>query len=494
MFNLKNIKNIAIFLTVFLIIGFSCSKKSDEVSNKDTADNTEAVKVNPEDLNETDEDLLTVDYKEFYDELAPHGEWIEVTPDIIDHEMKKGTSSGEQEHRKITLSELFGVKDAYAYDASFGAFFAWQPSPGLAVTVTEGEPQPVYVPYTNGQWVYTDDAGWYFKAPTPYEEVVHHYGRWILSPTMGWVWIPGRVWAPAWVDWRENDEYIAWTPIPPSVYIVNDVVVVPPIVQENYVVVENRYFYEPAVYQYIVKEKKNKFVITEWSRPEGITVVNHTIINRGPDVKVIETTTGTHIMAYSIQKVKSIKDVRYTDKELRVYSPEFKKYKTKGNISSPVVKPQKFITYDQGRGKNNRKESSGNKNGSLDQNKNQDNEKNYKGNDNKNKGNEFKQENKNNKNSGINNSGKNKNKGDNNYKGNDNKNKGNDNNKKRNDNNYKGNDNKNKGNDNKFKGNDKSGSNQNKGKQNEYRNKNDNSKSRDNSNSRDKGNHSKGKK
>lgn len=446
MINLKNIKNILLFLTMFFVIGLiSCTKKTDEVSNKDNNVNiTESVKINEDDFSESDEDLLTVDYKEFYDELAPHGEWIEVTDKDVDLQLKKGSASGEKEHRKITLSDLFGVEDAYADDVSFGAFFVWKPAPNLAVTVVAGEPEPPYVPYTNGQWVNTD-AGWYFKAATPYEEVSHHYGRWVYSPALGWLWVPGRVWSPAWVDWRENDDYIAWTPIPPSVYIINNVIIVPPIAVERYVIVQNRYFCEPGVYKYMYKENKNKIMIKEWRRIDGVTVMNKTVINKGPDIKVIEKVSGKHFESYKVNKVKNIKDVKYSDKEMNVFSPEFKKYKTKGkNVSSPVVKPQKFVSYDEGKSKNEGKESPGNekktedasekdKGTGKDKKSNENNDKgkgNEKNNENKNKGNDYKQ--KENKklgdDSNMKDGGKNKNKvNDNKNKGNDNKSKGNEN-------------------------------------------------------------------
>jgi hypothetical protein len=32
----------------------------------------------------------------------------------------------------------------------------------------------------------------------------------------GWVWVPGSEWAPAWVSWRESDDYIGWAPLPPE--------------------------------------------------------------------------------------------------------------------------------------------------------------------------------------------------------------------------------------------------------------------------------------
>jgi hypothetical protein len=123
------------------------------------------------------------------------------------------------------------------------------------------------------------DAGWYFHAATPVEEITHHHGRWVYSPTAGWLWVPGRVWAPAWVDWREHDEYIAWTPIPPGIYIRNSIIAPPPVIVERYIIVEKRYFVEPVVYQYVYlgHRHKHKFKIKEWRRLEGLVVVNNTI-------------------------------------------------------------------------------------------------------------------------------------------------------------------------------------------------------------------------
>ncbi len=33
----------------------------------------------------------------------------------------------------------------------------------------------------------------------------------------GWVWVPGNVWAPAWVSWRTANSYVGWAPLPPGV-------------------------------------------------------------------------------------------------------------------------------------------------------------------------------------------------------------------------------------------------------------------------------------
>jgi hypothetical protein len=72
-----------------------------------------------------------------------------------------------------------------------------------------------FQPYaTNGQWV-SSDYGWYFQSDYPWGWAPFHYGRWALDANYGWIWIPGTVWAPAWVDWRSGGGYIGWAPLPP---------------------------------------------------------------------------------------------------------------------------------------------------------------------------------------------------------------------------------------------------------------------------------------
>jgi hypothetical protein len=509
MHGLRNIKLIGGFVLLFFVLGlFSCSKKSDETSHKDTSTGeAELVTVSDKDFNESDEDLLTVDYKEFYDELAPHGEWIEVTDKDIGVNMS-GTASGispVRTHKSFSFSDFFGVKEAHATDASFGAFFVWKPAPNLAIGLTTGatEPEPYYQPYTNGQWVYTD-AGWYFRAATPVEEVTHHYGRWVYSPMAGWVWVPGRVWAPAWVDWREDDTYLAWSPVPPSVYIVNNVVVVPPpvVVEERYVIVEKRYFVEPMVYKYMYKEHKGKIKIKEWRRLDGVMVVNNTVIDKGPDVSIIQSVIGRNITTVQIDRVNSINKVEFTDTKIKTYAPEFKKVKDKGSRKNPFSKPDKYNTFASVSGEKDKQNNSGDvkqnnessgkqydNKGSEKNNKTRlsddGNMKNGKNNNNQNKGNEKKgSDNKDNKNKGNDNKG-NDNKGKDKVKDNKgNDNKGNDN-KGGKDKKKFSSDNSNDNKDSKNKGNNDKG---NKDGKKKFRNDNSN----DNKGGKDKGNNDKG--
>ncbi len=74
-------------LMVSMFVLYSCSKKAQEnlsEEQKQQQDNSmDALLIDEKDITETDKDLTTVDYKEFYDQLAPHGEWIQVSLEEI---------------------------------------------------------------------------------------------------------------------------------------------------------------------------------------------------------------------------------------------------------------------------------------------------------------------------------------------------------------------------------------------------------------------------
>ena len=393
-----------------LFLFTSCSKKADgNLSNEQQDKNLEASAVDEKDFTESDEDLMTVDYKEFYDQLSPHGEWVQVKPEEIGLQPKTALSKSSG-NSSFSISNLLGIKDAYAVtEVNVEMVYVWKPSADLGVSMVAGE-TPVYVPYTNGQWVNTD-AGWYFKAPTPAEETVSHYGRWVNSPTAGWLWVPGRVWAPAWVDWKQNDSYVSWAPLPPSVYLVNGTMSVPIIEDNNYVIVERKYFLEPNVYRYnnIYYDDGNRILLSDMTGTDGIVVVNNTIINRGPDVNIIQRIYGRNIELVKIQQVRNFNDVRYSIGEYYLYKHGFKRYKNKENKRFTINEPKSFKNYGEWKVRKSdekefkkkekeiRKENKGNDNGNKhngkDKNKKHDgndNGKKYNGNDNgkKNNGND----------------------------------------------------------------------------------------------------------
>ena len=68
---------------------------------------------------------------------------------------------------------------------------------------------PQWRPYTVGRWVYTDRYGWMWSSREPFGWATYHYGRWGYSNRVGWFWVPGNRWAPAWVSWRQSNDYLA---------------------------------------------------------------------------------------------------------------------------------------------------------------------------------------------------------------------------------------------------------------------------------------------
>ncbi|HXF55238.1 MAG TPA: DUF6600 domain-containing protein [Hyphomicrobiaceae bacterium] len=108
-----------------------------------------------------------VDYSEFYEALEPFGRWFE--------------------HPRWGL--------------------VWWPY---------AQQEEDWRPYSRGQWVYTEDHGWYWDADEEWGWATYHYGRWVLDERYGWLWVPGNEWGPAWVAWRESEDYIGWAPLPPD--------------------------------------------------------------------------------------------------------------------------------------------------------------------------------------------------------------------------------------------------------------------------------------
>jgi hypothetical protein len=74
-----------------------------------------------------------------------------------------------------------------------------------------------FSPYeTAGHWAYDDDD-YYWASDYDWGWAPFHYGRWVLT-SAGWAWIPGRVYAGAWVDWRVGYDgwgYVGWAPMYP---------------------------------------------------------------------------------------------------------------------------------------------------------------------------------------------------------------------------------------------------------------------------------------
>ncbi|MDQ3019079.1 MAG: hypothetical protein M3R36_00685 [Bacteroidota bacterium] len=342
----SSVRSILLLSILYVALNlFSCSNKNNE--NINNGESEEKVMSATDDLNESNDDLFNIEYKDIYDKLSTKGEWVEISPDQFGINMTSSLAPEEFEFQKFIAKNISGINYAYADDADLGMIFVWKPSPNLAVSASTDETVLTnYKPYFNGQWINTD-KGWYFLAPTPEEEIVHHYGRWVYNPELEWLWVPGRVWAPAWVEWRESPSLIGWAPIPAGVYISNNSLVSPAIEENKYVIVDKEYFIEPAVYKYFYKykETKNKITIKEMTKVNGIMVVNKTVINKGPDIVSVQGLVEKTIPKVSITFVNDINTVKFTTEEIHTYVPMFKKIKHK--TKTIVNKPKNFKRFDE---------------------------------------------------------------------------------------------------------------------------------------------------
>ncbi|MDB6072787.1 MAG: hypothetical protein JWO89_427 [Verrucomicrobiaceae bacterium] len=172
----------------------------------------------------------------FYDNLDPYGSWLEV--------------------------------------GDYG--YVWQPR----------DVDPDWRPYSDGHWVYTD-AGWTWNSDEPYGWAVYHYGRWANVNDVGWVWVPGTEWGPAWVSWRHSPKYVGWAPLPPEAEFredtgfsewVDDYYDIGP---ENYRFVEVRNLGAPRLRTVFVNRSENINIIQQTTNITHITYQNNMVFNGG---------------------------------------------------------------------------------------------------------------------------------------------------------------------------------------------------------------------
>ena len=106
-----------------------------------------------------------------------------------------------------------GQADVRALLSNYGAFVS---HPRYGEVWKPGVTPQGWRPYEPCNWVFTKKFGWYYQDPTPWGQIVHHFGRWSNDPQMGWIWVPGDEFSPAWVVWRTSKDNVGWAPTPPD--------------------------------------------------------------------------------------------------------------------------------------------------------------------------------------------------------------------------------------------------------------------------------------
>jgi hypothetical protein len=128
-----------------------------------------------------------------------------------------------------------------------------------------------FTPYVSGgHWALTADDQWTWVSDYSWGWGPFHYGRWVLINGRGWSWIPGSVYAPAWVTWRTgayDQAYVGWAPTPPSWGWRGGVAVRLPQTNYNrYVYVPSRYAFQPTLRTYVAPPARAR-VIAPRMRP-----------------------------------------------------------------------------------------------------------------------------------------------------------------------------------------------------------------------------------
>ncbi len=162
-------------------------------------------------------------------------------------------------------------------------------------------------PYTDGRWAQTD-AGWTWMSNEPWGWITYHYGRWTTLNDGSWIWVPGYEWAPAWVAWRTNEDYVGWAPLPPeavwepSTGFSASVDTSCGIGLQVYTFCPVQYFGWPALRPVLMPVEQNSTILSHTANVTTICVRNNVIYCGGPDYAQINHRGQYAIPQYQLQR------------------------------------------------------------------------------------------------------------------------------------------------------------------------------------------------
>ncbi len=173
-------------------------------------------------------------------------------------------------------------------------------------------------PYRYGQWIWTND-GWYWDSYEPFGWITYHYGRWYYDDYYGWIWVPDDQWGPAWVEWRYDNDYIGWAPLPPyanfsiNIGIHFSVNFFTPYSHWHFVRYNN--FCSPHISNYYISNNyvNNFFSKTKYRTNYGFQ--DGRVVNRGVDVNFVKSRSGQDIKTREIRAVSNPADLRLQDRD-----------------------------------------------------------------------------------------------------------------------------------------------------------------------------------
>jgi hypothetical protein len=197
--------------------------------------------------------------------------------------------------------------------------YVWQPR--------EAETARDWRPYTEGRWAYSD-AGWTWISDEPFGWATYHYGRWVRLRRIGWVWVPGNEWAPAWVSWRTSKDYVGWAPLPPEARfdrrsgIQNWADNYYDIGPDQYAFVSSNDFGAEHIRRSVVPAERNISIVVDTTNVTRITYANTMIMNEGPSYDEYRSRGPRQIERYRLRRERNTEaQARVRGDELEVSVP-----------------------------------------------------------------------------------------------------------------------------------------------------------------------------
>jgi hypothetical protein len=243
-----------------------------------------------------------------------------------------------------------GVPQAYGADLDIGfcydylsPFGAWINLDPWGYVWCPSEMAYGWRPYDEGYWLWTD-FGWDWMSDFEWGWIPFHYGRWGWDDGLGWFWVPGSVWGPAWVTWRWNDLYCGWAPIPPGIEFragMDFAALGRRIPGRFWVFVGGPHFLDRDIHRYVLPYERNTTIIPRTTLSDRFSFRGDRFVNDGVSLDVIRRLTGRQVPSYRLQDVNRPGLLRVSGSEVRMYRPAFR--------ADASARPKTYLSMEQAR-------------------------------------------------------------------------------------------------------------------------------------------------
>jgi hypothetical protein len=214
-------------------------------------------------------DLDYVSYRDFYETLAPYGQWLE--------------------------------------DAKLG--YVWLPAVDINF-------RPYY---TNGHWQMTNYGNTWIS-DYPWGWACFHYGRWTYDDYYGWLWVPGNHWGPAWVSWRHADGYYGWAPLSPG-FEAGQPITAYKCPSDWWIFIPARYLYSGNYYRFWYGPRDNGKLVKAGNIITNTSTWEKTVHITGPTISHVKQTTGVAPEVYHVRGSRN-HNTRFQADEIRMFKPD----------------------------------------------------------------------------------------------------------------------------------------------------------------------------